>query len=488
MSQANYELNGVLARYFGTPDEPPIEHWPAERIADYQRDAVADQLTHVWEHSPFYQRKFEEAHVTPDDFRTLDDLRRFPFTVKDELRGDPWVLLSVPKNDVCLAHTSTGTTGGDWSYTLYSRDDMYLHDQVPSPRLLMPVRSSDVVIDALPYEMSSAGQSFQRSLQGTASALVVPVGKGGFYSDPVKTVKIMADLKADVLITTPPYAMLLAEIAGQMNISLNDNVRLRFMWLTGEGCSQAYRRRLEELWNCPGIVFYGSMECGSIGIECSEQSGGHVSQGHVHIEIIDPETGEPLPAGEVGEVVCTVLQRKASPLIRFRTQDLAFVDSEPCACGVKFPRVHIRGRIVDQIAGSSDRVARPDQREGRGESRATTGHALRSSGRATPPISPLMIEEVLFAQSEMGGNYQIYSDGNSLLVEAELRTGAGDGRPAKQRIEDMLAERGLQAELRWVEHIPRTGGKTRRIRPLTDRDDVMRQPSILRPNPAETNS
>jgi phenylacetate-CoA ligase len=170
-----------------------------------------------------------------------------------------------------------------------------------------------------------------------------------------------------------------------------------------------------------------------------------------------------LPAGEVGEVVCTVLQRKASPLIRFRTQDLAFVDSEPCPCGVKFPRVHIRGRMADQLTGADE-------------------------DRTGAPISPYLIEEILFAQSEMGGNYQIYTDGNNLLIESELRTGAGDGGLAKQRIEDALAERGLQAELRWVEHIPRTGGKTRRIRPITDRDDIMRQPSILRPDSAGTNS
>jgi len=461
VSQETHELASTLARYFGVVDQPPIEHWPAERIADYQCDAVADQLAHVWKQSPFYRKKFDQAQVTPDDFRTLDDLRRFPFTTKDELRGDPWVLLSVPKEDVCLAHTSTGTTGGVWSYTLYSRDDMYVHDQVPSPRLLMPICSSDVVIDALPYEMSSAGQSFQRSLQGTASALVVPVGKGGFYSDPAKTSRIMADLQADILITTPPYAMLLAEMAGQLGISLSDDIRLRFMWLTGEGCSQAYRRRLEELWNCPGIVFYGSMECGSIGIECTEQAGGHISQGHVHVEIVDPQTGDPLPPGEVGEVVCTVLQRKASPLIRFRTQDLACIDLQPCRCGVIFPRLHIRGRIVDQLAGTGEE-------------------------NAAPPISPYMIEDVLFAQPAMGGNYQIYTDGNRLLIEAERRGANADGKSAKRHIEQILTERGLQAELCWVAHIPRTGGKTRRIRPIAEREEFMRQPSMLHPDRPET--
>jgi phenylacetate-CoA ligase len=457
VTQGRWQLSGTLAKYFGPSIDQPIEHWPADRIADYQRDAIADQLEHVWQNNAFYRRKFNDAGVRPDDFGTLDDLRRFPFTTKDDLRGDPWVLLSVPKRDVCLAHTSTGTTGGVWSYILYSWDDMYVNDHTPAPRLLMPVRDSDVVIDALPYEMSSAGQSFQRSLQGVASALVVPVGKGGFYSDPYKTARIMADLRADVLITTPPYAMLLAEVADELQLKLDSDVRLRFMWLTGEGCSQAYRRRLEELWNCPGMVFYGSMECGSIGIECPEQSGGHVSQGHVYVEIVDPKTGEPLPSGEIGEVVCTVLQRKASPLIRFRTQDLAYLELAPCPCGVNFPRVHIRGRIVDQLAG-----------EGKAQS--------------DPPISPYLIEEMLYSRAEIGGNYQIYTDSDKLLIDAELRRGTIDGRAAKASIEDRLAEHGVHAELRWVEHVPRTGGKTRRIRPLVERGDFMSQSSARQRN------
>src|SRR5262249_23102560 len=161
------------------------------------------------------------------------------------------------KDEVCLVHTSTGTTGGDWSYLFYSWDDMHVRDFAPFPRILMPVNARDVVVDALPYEMSSSGQSFQRSLQGVAGALVVPAGKGGFYSDPYKTVQIMADLRATVLITTPPYALLLAEVADQRGLPLGTAIAPRFMWLTGEGCAPAYRRRLEELWRCPGLIFYG---------------------------------------------------------------------------------------------------------------------------------------------------------------------------------------------------------------------------------------
>ena len=455
------ENPAILRKYFADPAGQPIEHWPDDRIRAYQTEAVAEQLAHVYANSRFYREKFDRAGTRPNDFCSLDDLARFPFTTKDDLRttgrgvqrSNPWLLLSVPKEEVCLVHTSTGTTGGDWSYTFYTWEDMHVRDFAPYPRLLMPVKADDVVLNALPYEMSSSGQSFQRSLQGVTRALVVPAGKGGFYSDPYKTAQIMADLRVTVLITTPSYAMLLAEIVLQLSVRPSSDIPLRFIWLTGEGCAPAYRRRLEELWQCQGLVFYGSMECGSIAIECNYQSGGHVSAGHLYLEIIDPGTGRPLPPGEQGEVVCTLLQRKASPLIRYRTQDLAILDVSPCPCGVLLPRLHIRGRIVDQVAA---------------------GEA------AEPVVSPYVIEEVLYSQPEIGHNYQIYFSESGLRIDAELRFDYGDPETAREHVVQQLGRRGLRAELTWVDHIPRIGGKTRRIRPLAERDAVMSAASLLK--------
>jgi phenylacetate-CoA ligase len=455
------ETSAILRKYFADPASQPVEHWAEDRLRAYQTEALAEQLAHVYRNSRFYREKFDRAGTRPDDFRSLDDLARFPFTTKDELRvtghgaqrSNPWVLLSVPMEEVCLVHTSTGTTGGDWSYTFYTWEDMHLRDFAPFPRLLMPVNANDVVLNALPYEMSSSGQSFQRSLQGVTGALVVPAGKAGFHSDPYKTAQIMADLRVTVLITTPPYAMLLAEILEQLGVQPGTDVPVRFIWLTGEGCASAYRRRLEELWQCRGLVFYGSMECGSIGIECNRQSGSHVSAGHLYLEVIDPRSGMPLPPGESGEVVCTLLQRKASPLIRYRTQDLAILDMSPCPCGVRFPRLHVRGRIVDQVSGGE------------------AGEAV---------VSPYVIEEVLYSQPEMGHNYQIYTSNEVLQIDAELRPGDSDPTGARERVEQLLHRRGLRAELTWVKHIPRVGGKTRRIRPLAERQAVMAAVSLLK--------
>ena len=437
---------GTLTRYF-TGDAGPVEHWPTERLRDYHRDAIAEQLAHVAVGSPFYQGKFAVAGVSAADFHGLDDLARFPFTAKSELLADPWTLLSVPREQVVLVHTSTGTTGGDWSYLLYTWEDMHAHDTIPAPRVLMPVRSGDVVINALPYEMSSSGQSFQRSLQGGFGATVVPVGKGGFYSDPDKTIRIMGDLRADVLVTTPPYAMLLTEAAAERGIRIGTDLAPRFLWITGEGCSPAYRRRLEELWGCPALVFYGSMECGSMAIECPQRAGCHVSLGQVYVEIIDPKTGQPAPPGQVGEVVCSVLQRKASPLIRFRTHDLGFLDD-----------VALRLRRAVSAAAHS-------RSDGRSDRRRRPGSASR------------------FPLSGRGCVVRAGRNGEQLPDLRRWRPTAGRGRAApgctdadgavRGAIESALAQRGLKAEVRWIDHIPRTGGKTRRVRPLTDRDQVM---------------
>jgi phenylacetate-CoA ligase len=448
------ELPALLEKYFGDPATPPIEHWSADRLRAYQTEAVAEQLAHVYARSRFYRAKFEQAGVRPDDFHSLDDLTRFPFTTREELRvrGDPWVLLAVPNEEVRLVHTSTGTTGGEWSYLFYTWEDMYVRDFTPFPRLLMPVSAGDVVLNALPYEMSSSGQSFQRALQGVAGALVVPAGKGGFYADPYKTVQIMADLRASVLITTPPYALLLAEVAEQLGCRPGRDLPLRFLWLTGEGCAPAYRRRLEERWQCKGLVYYGSLECGSTGIECPQQAGLHIGMGHLVLELIDLQTGRAAAPGQVGEVVCTVLLRRGSPLIRFRTQDLAVLDPAPCPCGVRFPRLHLRGRIVDQV----------------------------SRAGAEPAISPYVIEEVLYAQREMGNNYQLYTGGARLRIDAELQPGTGAPDAVRDRILDLLRQRGVQAELFWVEHVPRLAGKSRRVRPLAEREGLMAAPSLLR--------
>jgi phenylacetate-CoA ligase len=438
----------LLQQFFGAALDQAIEDWTETKLRAYQEAAVAEQLRRAAD-APFYREKFTKAGRSPADFQTLEDLEKFPFTDKSELLRQPWKLLAVPREEVRLAHTSTGTTGGDWSYQLYTWEDMFLRDVVPMPWKLLDVQAGEVVVNALPYEMSSAGQSFQRSLQAGAGALVVPAGKGGFYSDPGKTIGVMADVQASLLITTPPHAMQLSELAAQQGRA----IPLRRLWLTGEGCAPSYRRRLEQRWQCPTRVFYGSLECGPIGLDSSPQSGLHVCAGHVCLEIIDPKTGKSLPRGQLGEVICTVLQRTASPLIRFRLRDLACLDPGPCPLGYALPRLHLRGRLADQV---------PE-----------TGAAP-----AAGAVSPYAIEDVLYRYPEMGGNYQVYvGPVGRLAIDVELDCSEEKRSAVLAQMRDglrpILEPAGWQAELSWVPWIPRSGGKARRIRARSEREQVM---------------
>lgn len=433
------ETTPLVSKWFGNQDTP-IECWEQERIRAFQAEAVAKTLKHVYENNEFYRNSFDAKGVSPDDFKTLEDLAQFPFVEKDDLRGSPWKLICVPKKDLVLTHCSTGTTGGQHSYQSYTWDDVYVSELAAAMPKLTQVNDEDIVINALPYEMSSAGQSFQRAFQTGYGALVVPTGKGGFYADPKKTVQVIAEMEASILLTTPPYAMYLSELAEEMGYVLGKDIRLRLIWITGEGCSNAYRQRLEKIYGCPALLYYGSLEGGPIGIECNEQNGYHLTNCHNHLEIIDPETAEHLPEGEIGEVVITNLLRKGNPLVRYKVQDLAYVDDTPCPCGCTAPRLVMRGREVDQV---------------------------HVSGRS---YSPFFLEELLYQLPEVGHNYQFWVSEEKLVIELEVEMGVEPGDEIAEKIADhMQFYTDVPVVVEIVDHIPRTGGKTRRVRPLSEK-------------------
>ncbi len=389
----NIERSASIAKHFPENLDRPVELWPQKRVALYQEDAIKEILAHTYRNNSFYRKKWDQESVSPDTFQSIKDIAKFPFTFKDELRGKPWILLSVPKEEVSQIHMSTGTTSkslGDHTYTLYSWEDIYVNELAIELPLLVHCLPEDCVINALPYEMSSAGMAFHRSFQNGSGAAVVNVGKGGFYSDPKKTLLVMKDLEASVLITTPSYAMSLWETAQRLRLDIQNDFQLKYIWLTGEGCSPAFRKRLEKVWQRPCLMYYGSLECGPLGIECRFQEGYHIPEGHVLVEIVDPETGKPLPPGCVGEICVTVLYRKAAPLIRYRVGDLAYLDTETCTCCIERPRLFLSGREQDQIKIGDK------------------------------SYSPYFLEEILYRIPEMGNTYQFLVSPDGLSVRLEL--------------------------------------------------------------------
>lgn len=425
----------VLSKYFDEAEELTDSISPA-RLASFHQDAVREIVSVAYVHSPFYREKMDMAGVKPQDIKTPADLAGLPCTSKDELRGNPWVLLACDKEDVALIQVSTGTTGGDEIYIMYTWEDYYLHDLMPGYPLLVPVQRGDIVLNALPYEMSSAGLAFHKTFMEGCRATVIPAGKGGVYSTPAKTVKLMRDLRPNVMITTPSWSMTLAEAAGEAGFDPR-TLDLKKVWLTGEGCASAFRDRVEKIWGATANFYYGSLECGCIGIECDRHDGYHATLAHVYVEIADPKTGKVLAPGEVGEIVVTCLLRYGTPLLRYRTQDLGYLDPDPCGCGSTLPRLFLRGRLVDQltIKGIS--------------------------------FSPFYLEDFLMRLPEVGNWFQFVipeEESDVLRIRCELAPGAKPTNAlAAQLASKMEYATGLPTAFEFVAHLQRPGGKAARV-------------------------
>lgn len=441
------EKPGLLERFFKRENlsqaatltglaEFEADAMSAEQIAAYQKQAVQDIVRQAYEKSSFYREKMQQAGILPEEIREIEDLTRLPFTSKDELRGNPWILLACDKEDIAIIQVSTGTTGGEEIYLMNSWRDYFLSDLAPGYPELVPVKRGDICINALPYEMSSSGLSFHKIFMNGSDATVVPTGKGGAYSSPEKTVKLMRELCPTVMITTPSWSMNLAEAAAEAGFN-PACLAWKKIWLTGEGCSPAFRDRVEKIWGATANFYYGSLEAGGIGIECDKHNGYHLMQAHMLLEIIDPETGALLEPGEIGEVVVSCLLRYDTPLLRYRTMDLGYIETDPCPCGVSTPRLFLRGRQVDQLVIQGI------------------------------PFSPIYLEELLLRIPEVGNWFQFVmtsAEEDTLRIRCEL----AEGVTATQELADSIASRmefnlGVECEVEIYDRLPRVAGKTVRV-------------------------
>jgi len=427
----NYVQEPLLGRYSNLTEEEAT----LEKLLEFQKEALQANVAHAYK-NPFYYEKLKKAGVKPQDIKSLADLAKLPFTTKDELRGKPWQLLATDKRDMSLIHVSTGTTGGEETYMMQSWRDLYLNEFSAGYPHLLQLVPGDICINALPYEMSSSGLAFHKVFMEISGVTVVPVGKGGAYSTPKKIVQVMKDLQPTVVMTTPSYAITIAEAAAEMDFDLT-SLNLKKVWLTGEGCSPAFRERVEKLWGTIANFYYGSLEAMGLGIECDSHTGYHIPMGHVIIEIIDPETGEVLEPGEIGEIVTTPLLRFDTPLLRYRTQDLGYIDPDPCDCGMTFPRFFMRGRTADQLT-------------------------IQGIG-----FSPFYLEEFLMRLPEVGNWYQFVvqpEDNDRLKIRTELAPGV---EPTPE-LADKLASKmeyslGIPCEFEFQSKLMRTGAKSVRV-------------------------
>ncbi len=390
---------------------------------------------------PLYQKRLGELGVTPDQIRTLDDVRRLPFTTGDDLRAIyPDGLLAVDAEEPVRLHTSSGTTGKPKAI-FFSRNDVNNSAELIARSLVMTgITKRDVFQNMMSYGLFTGGLVMHYGAE-KVGCLVIPAGPGTSE----RQLMLMQDFKTTAVHILPSYALYFAGFMEQRNLNPRKDLSLRKAFVGAEPHTEETRQRIEDAFGVDVYNSYGLTEMNGPGVafECEHKAGLHLWEDNFILEIIDPVTGEPVPDGTPGEVVLTTLKREAMPILRYRTRDITHVIPEPCACG----RTH---RRLARFTGRSD-----DMLIVRGVN-----------------IFPQQIERVLMSLPQVGRNYVIILEGlDDLSIKVELAAAAFDGQVENLKaLQNQLQEK-LKAEL-WVRpkvdlvppgSLPVAEGKAKRV-------------------------
>lgn len=351
--------------------------------------------------SEFYRRRFAESHIDPDDIRSLSDLSRIPFTTKQDLRDSyPFGMSAVPLSRVVRLHSSSGTTGTPTVILHTQRDLDEWANAVARCLYMVGLRPGDIFQNSSGYGMFTGGLGFQYGAE-RLGMLTVPAAAGNTK----RQIKFITDFGTTALHAIPSYAGRLYEVMEEMGIDPRRDTHLRTLIIGAEPHSEEQRRRIEQMLGVKAYNSFGMSEmCGpGVAFECTEQNGLHIWEDYYIVEIVDPMTLEPVPEGEVGELVLTTINREAMPLLRYRTRDLTRILPGECPCG----RHHLR---LDRMKGRSDDMI-----------------ILKGVN-----IFPIQIETVLMQFAELGNDYLITltnEEANDLMtVEVELNAFSDDYR------------------------------------------------------------
>ncbi len=314
------------------------------RMNEYQREIITRLLMDIKERSPFYARKFEGIDLS--QIKTQEDFERLPFTDKADLReAYPLGLAAVPRKDIVRIHSSSGTTGTPVVIPYTARDVEDWAVMFERCYRMAGVTEDDVVQITPGYGLWTAGIGFQAGCE-RLGAMALPMGPGN--TD--KQLRMMEDMGTTVLCATSSYALLLAEEIKSRGIK--DRLRLRKGVIGSERWGEKMRNEIASDLGVEFYDIYGLTEIygPGIGISCDYRNGIHMWDDYIYFEIIDPQTGETVPDGTVGELVITTLRKEGAPLIRYRTHDLTRIVPGECPCGSRFPRIDIIvGRTDDMI-------------------------------------------------------------------------------------------------------------------------------------------
>jgi len=423
--------------------EPELECLDREAMSRLQLSRLQEAVARAYERVPFYRRSYDERGVKPGDLRSLSDLARLPFTVKDDLRDNyPYGMFAVPMREVVRIHSSSGTTGVPTVVGYTKRDLQTWSDLAARFITAAGVTADDVVQISFGYGLFTGGFGLHYGME-RVGATVIPVSSGNTE----RQIRIMKDFGTTALVSTPSYALYMAEVAREMGCKLGD-LRLRVGLFGAEPWSENMRREIARAWGIVATDNYGLSEIIGPGVagECLQCHGQHISEDHFIPEIIDPATGEVREAGEEGELVLTALTKEALPIFRYRTRDITSLDYSPCPCG----RTTVRMR---KVLGRTDDM-------------------LIIKG---VNVFPSQIESVLMEMEEVEPHYQLivdrvdYLDTLEVLVEVPEQFFVGSLKVLEdlaQRIVDRIESLlGLGVKVRLVEpkSIERSMGKAKRV-------------------------
>ena len=423
-----------------------FETLPREVLEALQLKRLKQVVQRVYHTVGFYRKAFDKAGVTPDDIKSLDDLRRFPFTTKQDLRENyPFGMFAVPMSSIVRLHASSGTTGRSTVVGYTKRDIETWSELMARCFVAAGVTKNDIIHNAYGYGLFTGGLGAHYGAE-KLGASVIPMSGGNTK----RQIMILQDFGPTAICCTPSYALNLAEQGKAMGIDMR-SLKLRVGVFGAEPWSDKMRQEIESVLGITALNIYGLSEIMGPGVamECIEgRNGMHIFEDHFLVETIHPDTGEVLPPGESGELVFTTITKEAFPLIRFRTRDISRLLTEPCRCGRTLHR-------MDRVTGRSDDML-----------------IIRGVN-----VFPSQIEAVLLAIEGVEPQYQLIVDraGNLDTLEIQVEVGEqifanADEVKVLQNMErrivkDIKDYLGVTAKVKLVEPktIARSEGKASRV-------------------------
>lgn len=398
---------------------PQMECMSRDEIVNLQNERLRKTIRHEYDNVKAYRDRMDAKGIRPEDIRTIEDMRYLPFMEKTDLRDQfPFGLLAVDKSEIVRIQGSSGTTGKP-IVSGYTREDVAIWSEMMARTLTAAgCTKNDVVQVAYGLGLFTGGFG---GVQGgeTVGAMVIPMSSGNTQ----RQIMMMRELGTNILCCTPSYATYLGETIRDMGLDPKKDLKLRAGCFGAEPWTEGMRKYIEELLGIDACDIYGLTEIAGPGVsfECLEKNGMHINEDHVIAEIINPETGEPLPYGELGELVFTTITKRGMPMIRYRTHDLCRLDPTPCACG----RTHVR---MSRILGRSDDMM-----------------VIRGVN-----VFPSQVETVLVATEGVEPYYVLYADRENYRDTLEVQVEMTEKLNASEAAEQEAVRRQIYEQIKSV--------------------------------------